>query len=129
MTIAGFNTKITLIKFPDLTTDGIVAGFKAPAVGATILRAYFIADATFNADGSNYFSVSITDGGATGVGTTDIGVWGGASADTVALTENAIVMTTDSVDGSDWIMISYDETGTVAPGNITVCIEWTAGGT
>lgn len=129
MTIAGYNTKIFTVTFPDQAGDDIIPGFKVPAVGATILGAYFISDATFDADGSNHYTVSITDGGADGTGTTDIGAFGGASVDTVADTENVITMTTDSVDGSDWIMISYDETGTVAPGNITVCIEWTAGGT
>ena len=129
MTIAGYNTNIFTTTFPDQAGSDIIPGFKAPAVGATILRAYCISDATFDADGSNHYTVSITDGGATGIGTTDIGAFGGASVDTVADTENVITMTTDSVDGNDWIMISYDETGTVAPGNITVVIEWTAGGT
>ena len=129
MTIAGYNTKTFTVSFPDQTAADIIPGFKAPSVGATILNAYFISDATFDADGSNHYTVSVTDGGADGTGTTDIGAFGGASVDTVADTENVITMTTDSVDGGDWIMISYDETGTVAPGNITVCIEWTAGGT
>ena len=129
MTISGYNTKINLISFPDQTTADVIVGFKAPEVGATILRAYFISDATFDADASNHYTVSLIDGGATGTGTTSMGSFGGASIDTVADTQNVIAMTTYSVDGSDWIHVSYAETGTVAPGNITVCIEWTAGGT
>lgn len=128
MSIAGYNTKIFTVSFPDQAGDDVIPGFKAPEVGATILNAYFISDATFDADGSNHYTVSILDGGATGTGTTSMGSFGGASVDTVADTENVIAMTSDSVDGGDWIMIDYDETGTVAPGNITVCIEWTAGG-
>jgi len=129
MTIAGYNTHITRVEFVDQAGDDVIAGFRAPAVGATILRAAFISDATFDADGSNHYTVSILDGGADGTGTTSIGSFGGASVDTVADTANELTMTSDSVDGSDWIMVKYDETGAVAPGNIVVCIEWTAGGT
>ena len=129
MTVSGYNTKIFTTTFPDQAGADVIPGFKAPAVGATILSAYCISDATFDADGSNHYTVSIIDGGATGVGTTSMGSFGGASVDTVADTQNTITMTTDSVDGGDWIHVSYAETGTVAPGNITVVIEWTAGGT
>ena len=129
MTIAGYNTKITTLWFPDQTTADMSPGFRAPAVGATILRAVIIPDATFDADASNHYTVTLVDGGATGTGTTTIATVGGASVDFVADTEAEMTISTDSVDGSDWVHVKYIETGTVAPGNITVCIEWTAGGT
>lgn len=128
MSIAGYNTHITTITFPDQAGDDVIPGFRAPAVGATILRAVMIPDATFDADASNYYTVSILDGGADGTGTTSMGSVGGASVDFTADTEAELTMTSDAVDGDDWIHVKYDETGTVAPGNITVCIEWTAGG-
>lgn len=129
MSIAGYNTQITTVTFPDQAGDDIMPGFRAPAVGATILRAVAIADTTFDADGSNHYTVSLIDGGATGIGTDVMGSAGGASVDWTADTEKELVLTQDAVDGDDWVHVQYDETGTVAPGNITVCIEWTAGGT
>lgn len=129
MSIAGYNTQIFTTTFVDQAGADVIPGFRAPAVGATILRAVAIADATFDADGSNHFTVSIIDGGADGTGTTSMGSAGGASVDWTADTEKELTLTSDSVDGDDWIHIQYAETGTVAPGNITVCIEWTHGGT
>lgn len=128
MSISGYNTKIFTTTFPDQAGDDVIPGFRAPAVGATILRAVIIPDATFDADGSNHYTVSLIDGGADGTGTTAMASVGGASVDFTADTEAEMTITNDSVDGSDWIHVKYDETGTVAPGNITVCVEWTAGG-
>lgn len=129
MTIAGYNTQIATTWFTDQAGTDVMPLFKAPAVGATLLNAYFISDATFDADGSNHYTVSLLDGGADGTGTTAIASFGGASVDTTADTQNTMTISTDSVDGGDWIMVKYAETGTVAPGNITVVVEWTHGGT
>lgn len=128
MSIAGYNTNITVITFPDQAGADVIPGFRAPAVGATVLRAVVIPDTTFDADGSNHYTVSLIDGGADGTGTDVMASAGGASVDWTADTEKEMTVTADSVDGDDWIHVSYAETGTVAPGNITVCIEWTAGG-
>jgi len=129
MTIAGYNTHITTMRFPDQTGSETFALFKAPSVGATILSAYIVPTATFDADGSNYYSVALQDGGAAGTGTTAMGSVGGASVDFTADTAAALTMTSDSVDGGDWVRVAYAETGTVAPGDITIWVEWTAGGT
>ena len=129
MTIAGYNTHFTTIVFVDQAGDDVIHGFRAPEVGATVLRAVIIPNATFNADGSNHYTVTLIDGGATGTGTTTMATVGGASVDFTADTEAEMTISADAVDGSDWIHAKYIETGTVAPGDITVCIEWTAGGT
>lgn len=128
MSIAGYNVNITTIDFDDPAGDLTVAAFRAPEVGATILRAAVVPSATFDADGSNHYTVSLLDGGAAGTGTTAMASVGGASVDWTANTAAAMTVTADAVDGSDWVMVKYDETGTVAPGHVSVCIEWTAGG-
>lgn len=129
MSIAGYNINVTTVIFEDKAGDATMALFKAPAVGATILAAYINPSATFDADGSNHYTVSLLDGGADGTGTTSMGSYGGASVDYVANTGYTMTITQDAVDGGDWILVKYDEAGTVAPGNITVCVHWTAGGT
>ena len=129
MSLAGYDTQVTSLAFADQAGDGTFAAFKAPAVGATIIAAYFVPSATFDADANNHYTVSLLDGGATGIGTTSMGSYGGASVDYVAATACTLTLTQDAVDGGDWVMVKYDETGTVAPGNIVVCIHWVAGGT
>lgn len=129
MTVSGYNTHITTRMFGDQAGDATFLMFRAPAVGATILRGGFVPSATFDADGSNYYTISILDGGPDGTGTTALGSYGGASVDYMANTAVSFTFTSDSVDGNDYVMVKYDETGTVAPGNITVWLEWTAGGT
>lgn len=129
MSIAGYNTKITTVRFPDpAAASKTVPLFKAPAVGATVIRAYAIPTATFDADGSNHYTVTLRDGGQAGTGTTNMGGAGGASVDWTALTQKELTLAQNSVDGGDWIHAHYAETGTVAPGDIIVCVEWTAGG-
>lgn len=129
MTIAGYNINVTSLRFPDQAGAQAFALFKAPAVGATILAAYAVPSETFDADGSNHFTVSLLDGGAAGTGTTSMGAAGGASVDWTEDTAKALTITQDSVDGGDWVRVAYAETGTVAPGDITICVHWTAGGT
>lgn len=128
MSLSGYDVQVTSIAFADQAGDGIFAVLKAPAVGATVVAAYAIASATFDADGSNHYVVSLLDGGADGTGTTSMGSVGGASVDWTAQTAKALTLTQTGVDGGDWILAKYDETGTVAPGNVVVCVHWTAGG-
>lgn len=128
MSLAGYDVQVTSFMFADQTADRLFGVLKAPAVGATIKAAYLLPTASFNADANNHYTVTIMDGGADGTGTVSMGSFGGASVDTTANTAEAFTMTSYSVDGGDWINVNYDETGTVAPGNITVCIHWTAGG-
>lgn len=129
MSLAGYDVHVVSVQFADQAGDEVFAAFKAPAVGATIIGAWVVASETFDADGINYYTVSLLDGGATGTGTTSMGSVGGASVDFTADTAAALTITQDAVDGGDWVMVKYDETGTVAPGDITVCIHWVAGGT
>lgn len=129
MSLAGYNTEVTSIRFADPAAASLILNLlKAPAVGMVLKAAYMISDATFNADGSNYYSISLLDGGADGTGTTSIASWGGASVDTVANTAQALTISADGLDGGDWLRVAYAETGTVAPGNNTVVVHWTQGG-
>lgn len=130
MTIAGYNTKVTTVVIPDPAADATIPVFKAPAVGATILNAYAATSAAIAADGTNYVICSLIDGGADGSGTTQIAVrTGGASVGWDANELHALTVSADSLDGGDQLLFKYDEEGTVAPGYVTVSVEWTAGGT
>jgi hypothetical protein len=129
MSIAGYSNHITTVTFADpAAASASFPIMKAPAVGMTIIRAHAIHSATFNADGSNHFTVGLVDGGADGTGTDSMGSVGGASVDTTALTGRALTLTQTGLDGGDWLLASYAETGTVAPGTTTIVVEWAAGG-
>ena len=129
MALAGYDIQVTTVRFPDPTAAKTVAVFKAPAVGATIRSAYAISDATVdNTVGTNAFTLTLLDGGQTGVGTAEVGAFGTGATDWVALTQQAATMTQYGLDGGDWLMAKYDEVGTIAPGNLLVCVHWTAGG-
>jgi hypothetical protein len=128
MTVAGYNTKHTSVVINDPAADLTVPVLIAPAVGLTILNAYVACSTAVDADGSNHIALSLLDGGADGTGTTALATFGGASVDYGAGELNAMTVAVDAVDGGDHIMLKYDETGTVAPGRVTLVIEWTAGG-
>lgn len=128
MSLAGYDTQVTTITFADQTADRTFNLFKAPAVGATIRAAYAASTVAFDADGSNHFAISLIDGGADGTGTASIATVGGASVDWAANTAKALTISADGLDGGDWVNVLYNEEGTVAPGTVTVCVHWTAGG-
>lgn len=129
MGLAGYNQHIATVVFADpAAASGKFPIMKAPAVGMTIIRAFAIHSATFDADGSNHFTVGLLDGGAAGTGTTSMGSVGGASVDTTAYTAREITLTQTGLDGGDWLLASYAETGAVAPGTTTIVVEWTPGG-
>jgi hypothetical protein len=128
MSIAGYNSTFTTINIPDPAGDATLLALKAPSVGATILNAWVSLSTAVDADGSNHILCSLLDGGAAGAGTTSMGSFGGASVDYAAHQANAMTLTQDSVDGGDHILFRYDETGTVAPGYVTLVLEWSHGG-
>lgn len=128
MSIAGYNHQVTTINFADQAGDETFAVFQAPFGGATIKSAAAIATEATTASTANYFSLTLIDGGAAGTATTTIGTAGG-TVGWAADTDQAFTVNTslDELDAGDWLMVKYDETGTVAPGEITVVVEWVHG--
>lgn len=130
MSIAGYNTQVSTIIVPDPTADATITVFKAPAGGATIQAAYAAFSAAVTADATNKITVSLLDGGADGSGTTEMATRvGGASVGWGANELHALTVSQSGIDGGDQINVKYDESGTVAPGYLTVTLHWTQGGT
>ncbi len=128
--LSGYNENVTSIVFADQAGDGVIAAFKAPAVGARIASAYVIPNASFNADAENFYAVSLLNGGTTGAAAEPgtLATVGGSAVDWVAKTAKTMTISDDGIAGGEWVLVDYAETGTVAPGTITVVIFWTAGG-
>jgi|TARA_Y100000310_G_scaffold336187_1_gene420073 hypothetical protein len=99
----------------DQAGDDTVPGFEMPVDG-DIIAVSVMLEGGFTADGSNYMTITIQDGGADGSGTDSIASRGGASVAWAADTVYDFTMTTDPypIDEGDWITIKYDETSTCA---------------
>lgn len=127
--MSGYNHQVTSVQFTDQTADGAIGAFVAPFGGATIKAFHIIPELTVAGSGTNYYIVTLVDGGATGTATTAIGTVGGSADGYVALTKQSgtINASLDELDEGDVLRVIYNEEGTVAPGEITISIEWVNG--
>ena len=126
--ISGYNHNVTSVMFADQTADEVFGIMVAPYGGMTVKAAYAIPTATVNASTANYYDLELFDGGATGTATTSIGTAGGTGGWTdVTKATFTLNSSLTNLDAGDCLMVQYDETGTVAPGEITVIVEWVHG--
>lgn len=130
MSIAGYNRKVTSICIPDPAGDITVLVMRAPFGGMRIHNAYASCSAAVTADATNKITMSLLDGGAAGAGTTEMATRvGGASVGWAANEGHALTISQAELDEGDHLLFKYDESGTVAPGDVTLTVEWTQGGT
>lgn len=127
--LSGYNHNVTTVTFSDQAADGSIGAFVAPFGGATVKAWYLLPELTVASSDTNYYIVTLIDGGATGTATTAIGTAAGSAAGVVANTKSTGTLNTalDELDAGDVLRIIYDEEGTVAPGELTVVIEWAHG--
>lgn len=126
---AGYIGNVTTVTLPDPAAASLVTLIvKAPAVGAKLQAAYASCSAAIASHATNIVTVEVLDGGSDGTGTTSMGSFGGASTAWAAGEANALTLTQTGVDGGDHLMFKYSEGGTVAPGYVTLTLEWTPGG-
>lgn len=95
----------------------------------TIEAVYVCPDTTVAASTTAYYSIQLLDGGAVGTGSGTISSVIGGTAGWVANTQKAGTMVAGSskLDADDWLVAKYAETGSVAPGRITVVVEYVVG--
>lgn len=126
--IAGYNHNITSVSFPDQAGNDTIGLLRAPFSGATIKGAYAMATDTVAASGTNYYTLVLQNGGTAGTDTAAIGTAAG-TAGVTAETPEAFSLNSSAatLDAGEWLKVAYTETGTVAPGDITVVIEWVNG--
>ena len=127
MSIAGLHN-ITSVTFTDQAGDGVVGILRAPWGGATIKAVYAFPELTISASTANFYDLILQNGGAVGTSTTAIGTAGGTAGLTAITAETFTLNTSaDELASGEWLKVVYDETGTVAPGEITICVEWVNG--
>lgn len=126
--LAGYNHNITSICFPDQAGSDTIGILRAPFGGMTIKAAYAMATDTVAASGTNYYELILQNGGTAGTATTALGTAAGTAGVTADTPETFTLNTSlDELSEGQWLKVNYSENGTVAPGDITVVIEWVHG--
>ena len=84
---------------------------------------------TLAASVTNYVDFTVLNGGTAGTATDNIGGTGGGTLGMVAYTPQAIAITAGSgrLTAGQFLMINYDENGTVDGGAISVVVEYVDG--
>lgn len=109
-----------------ISADGTVPGFVAP-ITCTVVAVYMMVQTTLAGNTTNYLTITVQDGGATGTGTASIASRGGKSTAWTAVTKYtalALTGTPVKLDGGDAVTVKYDEEGTVAVGDwmVEICV-------
>jgi hypothetical protein len=106
----------------DPAADDILPVFRAPA-DCTIKAAYVTLANDVAGSGTNYFSVTLQNGGAAGTATAALSAAAGGTAGWTGLTPVAFTLGTSTVDAGEVVTISYDEEGTGTFGAMTVQLD------
>ena len=112
--------------FEDAAGDESWLTWKAPAA-AEIRRAYVAPTATTAASTVNYFSVQLQNGGQDGAGTAAVTAAVGGTAGWTADTPKQMSIAEGTLAEGDWLKVVYDEEGAVAPGDLTVTVDYVLG--
>lgn len=100
----------------------------APPGGIRIQKAYAVCEAAIAAHADNHITFSLIDGGEDATETDVMGTVGGANKAYAANMPVALTMTQTELDEGSVLLWKYDEAGTVAPGNVSIIVFYTMGG-
>lgn len=128
--LAGYETQqTTVVTAAGSATVGTVLLpiVKAPFGGLTVKAASLATSTAVAANGSNYVTVTLIDGGAAGTATTAIGTAGGTTGVTVAPAAFTISSTLDELDSGDYLMAQIVKTGTITEREYSIIVDWVHG--
>lgn len=127
----GSRRKVASVVVYDPGQDGVVPVLRVPTGETwTIEAAYAVADRTSAASTADYWAVGLYNGGTAGTAVDAVSsANAGGTAGWVANTPKSISITDGSGDLSagQYLCVNYAETGTAAPGVISVFIEYVEG--
>lgn len=126
--LAGYDRRLAQISFGDQAGDDTLGVLRAPFGGLTVTAAYAMATDTVAGSGTDYYTLVLQNGGTAGTATTAVGT----AAGTVGVTAEtpfafSLNSALDELDEGEWLKVLYDEAGTVAPGDVTVVVEYALG--
>ena len=106
-------------------------GLWKPSEEVTIVGLQLAVQGGFTADDTNFIKVYLYDGGTDASGTDVIGQYLGivtaGDGDITDLKPFVDTVTKTKLDANDYLVLHYDEGGTVAPASLTVIIEYVMG--
>jgi len=120
-------TNITMFSGTAVLGTATLPIFKVPFGGATIKSAALAAQDAVAANGSNYATFTLIDGGAAGTTTTAIGTAGGTAGVTVAPAAFTINTALDELDAGDYLMAKMARTGSTTDNLFAVTVTWARG--
>lgn len=126
----GSRREVTSVVIYDPGADKNILMLRVPANETWTIEAAYAAAATTLAAGTvDTFAISLLNGGTVGTGTTAISDAVGGTAGWVAQTPKAITITEGSGDltAGQYLVVKYDEAGSVAPVGISVIVEFVRG--
>ena len=115
---------------PDPGADKNYSILRVPAGRQyTIEDCYVVSQLDVAADGTAYFSVNLLNGGVAGTGTA---VLSGTAGGTLGWALNvakqvAPIAGSAKLTAGQWLVLKYDENGSVAPGDISVIVDYVDG--
>lgn len=128
--LAGYNSHITTVTTAaGSATLGTVKLpiLCAPFGGATIKSAKIATTSAVTADGTNYVTVTLLDGGAAGTLTTAIGTAGGTAGLAAAPAAFTLNTALDELDAGDYLMANIVKSGTITERDFAIIVEWVHG--
>lgn len=126
------NVHSQIVVIADPQADGTFPIWKAPTRNAKIeiLEAWASVDTAVTDGVGTAFTLRLLDYGSAGtaVGGTITATLGAAgTGDWSANVPRTFTISEGTLDGGDYICLLYDETGTIAPKNITIGFNWVSG--
>lgn len=126
------NVHSVSVVIADPTTDLTIPIFKIPSryTKVEILAASAVCDTTISAGVGTAFTLRLLDYGAAGTavaGTVSATLGAAGTGDWTAVVPRSFTISEGTMDGGDWLVLKYDETGTVAPLNILVQVDFVSG--
>lgn len=95
----------------DPAADDVIPLWRVP-LDATIMGAYATMTNALAANGTNYFSLTLRNGGTAGTATTAISDTIGGTAGWSALVPTEFTMSADEIGAGELVQLVYDEEGT-----------------
>jgi len=129
--IAYDNVHSVTMAISDPTADNYYRLLRVPSrmTKIEILEAWAESDVTVTLGSGTGVALTLLDYGTAGTAAegTVSSALGGTAITWTAATPKNFTISEGTMDAGDWLVLKYDETGTVAPLNITVQIDYVCG--
>ena len=125
------NVHSVVVALSDLTADGTVPIWRVPSrmTKIEVISAEALLDTAISGTGTTVV-LQLVDMGTAGTtlgGTVCSALGGTATGDWTANTPRSFTVSEGTMDATDWLAVTYDETGTVAPLNMVIQIDYVSG--